>query len=65
MMHPTSAKEIADMWAHGDPYGGHFLPFKAPPGGEEWQEPGSSLHPAPSISLSLASSCALSLFMSD
>jgi hypothetical protein len=61
MMHPTSAKEIAEMWAHGDPYGGHFLPFKAPPGGEDWQEPGFPFPPAPSIALSLASSCACSL----
>lgn len=33
---PTSARDYADMWSHGDPFGGHFLPFKPPPS-TEWQ----------------------------
>jgi len=34
--HPTSARDYADIWSHGDPFGGHFLPFKPPPS-TEWQ----------------------------
>ena len=30
-----------DMWSHGDPYGGHFLPFQDP-AVDTWIEPGDS-----------------------